>query len=420
MEKTQRKSRENEKETILIMGFKEKILQQMQQQNNDREQTDFPSNHLKNQELFFPKSEPGRDSSVLIRILPPADPDGDFGVQMREIPLQTKNRNGKDLKLRTVLKAFPDRDDELDQALVRWQANSTVPNLFSPQAKPSTRYLTNVVKVYRDQQGNYVEEKDANGNLVVRVIKLPYSAYQEIIGSLVDDLMRPRGLQGQPEEIAQFSFISSIAAYPIRITKPQKGSGKMAYSVQIAGNMELGTLPQGWENELEDLSYQATPTMQYNGDYARYFISVADGNEESFNESRNGSDNSSNQSQNQNTNTGATPYFGRDPQPQGQAFDPTDISDEDLPFNMQAMPDVPNTEQGQGQGQGNVNSTRGSNQPQVQPQPQAVNTSLNPVPDVQTQSYVQPQGQQQSQQPNQPTSGDVPSIDELIKNANNL
>lgn len=380
------------------MGFKENVMNKLQQQNNDREQVDFPSNHLKHKELYFPKTQQGQESAVLIRILPPVDPDAMPFEQMRELFLQTKNRNGKDLKMGAVLSAYPDPEDELNQAIIDWQSRNAVPNLFNRQAKPSTKYLANVVQIVKDANGNLTEEKDQNGELVVRLLRIPFSACQDIMQSLMDDMSRPRGLSGVNEDIAQFSFISSQAAYPIKITKPQKGSTQMSYGVQLYANMEMGPLPQGWENQLEDLTYQATPTMKYNGDYARYFISVVNGNEESFNEARN---------QGSNTNAGGNqspvqgqprpePNFGRDPQPQGNPVDPTAIDDSDFPYNMQAMPDVLPREQGGGQ-----------SQPQPQPQPRPQQQNPNPAGN---------QGSQQPQQ-SQQDSG-LPDVDALLDGIN--
>lgn len=266
------------------MNFQETLKQQLANQNfGDREPVDYPSNHLKHKELYFPKQTGNQPSSLLVRILPPAPGvgDGNFNVPAREIFLQTRNSNGKDLKLNAVLSPFPNQEDPLDVAITQWQAENRVPNSYNRQAKPSNRYYVNAVNiVVNPQTGQYEEERDPQtGQLVVRLLKLTYSACIAILEKLTDPMFSPRELQGQPMEIAQYSFISSLFAFPIKLTKPLKNSGQMAYGVDVMTQFPLGALPQGWETMLENLQYQATPSVQYNAEYVEYFIKVVNGEE---------------------------------------------------------------------------------------------------------------------------------------------
>lgn len=262
------------------MNFQEQLAQQLASQNHgDREPVDYPSSKLKNKELYFPKAQQGQASSLLVRILPPAIAGENYNVQARELFLQTRNSNGKDLKLGAVLSPFPNQDDMLDVAITDWQAKNMVPNNFNRSAKPSNKYYVNAVQVVLNPQTNqYEEERDPQtGELAVRLFKLPFSACNLINTKLADPLFSPRELAQMPAEIAQYSFISSAYAFPIQLTKPPKGSNQMSYAVDIMTNLPLGALPQGWENQLEDLAYQATPSYQYNGEYVKYFIDVVNG-----------------------------------------------------------------------------------------------------------------------------------------------
>lgn len=266
------------------MNFQETLKAQLANQNyGDREPVDYPSNHLKNKELYFPKQAGNQAPTLLVRILPPAPGvgDGNFNVPAREIFLQTQNSNGKDLKLNAVLSPFPNQEDPLDMAITQWQAENRVPNSYNRQAKPSNRYYVNAVNiVVNPQTGQYEEERDPQtGQLVVRLLKLTHSACNGILEKLTDPMFAPQALQGQPMEVAQYSFISSMYAFPIRLTKPLKNSGQMSYGVDIMTQFPLGALPQGWENLLEDLQYQATPSVQYNFEYVDYFIKVVNGEE---------------------------------------------------------------------------------------------------------------------------------------------
>src|SRR5690606_38442927 len=74
----------------------------------------------------------------------------------------------------------------------------------------------------------------------------------------------------------EYGVIGETNAYPIRFSKPSPGG--MAYSVDVF-QKDLGALPQGWQNELEDLAYQGTPSEEYNQEFVEYFINVVNGTE---------------------------------------------------------------------------------------------------------------------------------------------
>lgn len=384
------------------MNFQEQLQQQLKQQNiGEREAVDYPSNHLKHKELYFPKAENGQPSTLYVRVLPPAVPGENYNVSAREAFLTTRNRNGKDLKSNFIFSEHPNAEDILEQAMIRWNAENRVPNPYSRNTKPRQRYYVNVVQLIINQQtGEVSYETDSNGQLMVRLLKLPQTACMAINESLSNPMLRPQFSPDVPEEVAQYSFISSADAFPISITKPPRSNKPTSYNVQVISNRSLGALPQGWENLLEDLKYQAAPSVEYNREFIEYFIDVVDGKEPvhqgaqsqgtqapqfnqqpvqpqfnqqpvqpQFNQQpvqpmQQNTGWSPQQSQPQQpatgfnaTNMGTPPNinggFNQQPvqqpvqqqQPMGSfneqpVTDPSTISDADMPFNMQSMPDV--------------------------------------------------------------------------------
>lgn len=251
------------------MNFQEKLKAELAaaQHNNNNTEVDYPSNHLKHKELRFEKDQ----NQLMIRILPPANDEDFFTVMARELWMNTKNRSGKDLSLNAVFSDTMNPDESnLVANLIQWQAREMVPNNFNKKAYPSRKSYVNVVQVFVDPQTNqFVHEVDQNGQPVVRLMKLPFSAYTAILGKLSDPMMKPQGSD-------DYGIISSLDAYPIKIVKPQKGAATMSYTVDVY-QRSLGALPPNWRDLLEDLKYQATPTEEYNSDYVRYFCDVVNG-----------------------------------------------------------------------------------------------------------------------------------------------
>ena len=248
------------------MNFQDMLKQQIQQTSNNNEKVDYPSNHLKAKELRFDKDT----STLLVRILPSANSSDFFAVPAREIWLNARNRNGKDLNFSAVLPDVLDpQTSTLAANLINWQAQERVPNNFNRKAFPSRVYYVNVIQLLVDQSGNIQHEVGQDGQPVVRLMKLKQSAYTEILNKLADPFMKPAASD-------DYSFISAVDAYPIKITKPAKGAQQMSYSVDVY-QRSLGALPQNWTSLLEDLKYQATPSEEYNKDYTEYFISVVNG-----------------------------------------------------------------------------------------------------------------------------------------------
>lgn len=251
------------------MNFQEKLKAELAaaQHNNNNTEVDYPSNHLKHKELRFEKDQ----NQLMIRILPPANDEDFFTVMARELWMNTKNRSGKDLNLNAVFSDTMNPDESnLVANLIQWQAREMVPNNFNKKAYPSRKAYINAVQIFIDPQTNqFVHEVDQNGQLVVRLFKLPFSAYTAILGKLSDPMMKPQGSD-------DYGIISALDAYPIKLTKPVKGAATMSYTVDVY-QRSLSALPPNWRDYLEDLKYQATPTEEYNSEYVQYFIDVVNG-----------------------------------------------------------------------------------------------------------------------------------------------
>lgn len=250
------------------MNFQDMLKQQLQQQqnNNNNEKVEYPSNSLKHKELYFDKNT----KSLIVRILPPAETNEFFAVGARELYLTTRNKNGKDLRLQAVLpEELNPNESNLARNLIQWKQEKRVPNNFNREATPGKVFYVNVIQIIVDQAGNMTHEVDQQGQPVVRLMKLKQSAYAAILAKLADPFIKPEGSD-------DYSFISALNAFPVRITKPEKGAQNMSYTIDVY-QRPLGALPPNWKDSLEDLAYQATPSEVYNSDYVNYFIDVVNG-----------------------------------------------------------------------------------------------------------------------------------------------
>lgn len=255
-----------------MASFQEMLKQEQARTSNNNfgdRKVEYPNNALKHDMLYFSKD----NSTYTVRILPGTTEAEPFAVQFKEQYFQTTNKNGKTISLPAIIGVGDTPENsKLLANYNTWVQQERVPNRYNSKAPLSTRYFVNVVQVFMDGNGNLVHETDQNGELVVRVLKLPQSAYTTLINKLTDPMLMPNGAGEQ-------SFISPQNAYPVRITKPEQGSQQMSYGIDVYSNKELGALPDNWADYLEDLEYQATPTEQYNSEFVEYFISVVNGME---------------------------------------------------------------------------------------------------------------------------------------------
>lgn len=378
---------------------------------------------LKNDMIQFDKNT----SEVLVRILPPVSDDKPFAEGFRELFLEATNNNNKQIASAFRLPYKRSDDSKLDRAYSRWLAEERVPNRFAKKdaktgeykaSSPSKRFYVNAILLHRQNDGSVLHETDAEGNPVYRLMKLPMSAYTRLIDSLSD-----QGLV--PQNSKNYSFIDDQAAFPIKFTKPERGSGSMEYGITIYPNTELGQLPSDWRDKVEDLEFFAQPDEEYNEDFVDYFIAVVDKREEEYHQNR------------KDDNEGGS---GGEQAPQQQGFNSQ--QQQQTPQqpgfnNQQQTPQQQGfgNQEGQaggwsqgGQSQQGFNSYNQpqqnfDNQPPTQPQQQGFNNSQpqqqfnQPQQNFDNQPPTQPQQnqpQQPSQEGNQGGTSDVQDVDQLM------
>lgn len=256
------------------MNFQEQLKQQLGAVNQGGfdDNSSRPDKLLKHPKLYFDKNT----STLMVRILPPTAPDKSFAEGFRSMFLEAVTDTGKPVKSSMQLSLAPDLNSPLENAINSWASQGLLPNPFNPQQqqKPSSRFLVNAVQVQiNPQDGTFNYETDpATGQLMVRVLELPQSAFSEIGTKLQEISFAPPQAQGVAPEVSQYSFISESNAYAVQIVKPARGSGKMSYDVNVMQSVQLGALPQGWQALCEDLALQAQPTEVHSGDFVTNFI----------------------------------------------------------------------------------------------------------------------------------------------------
>lgn len=251
------------------MSFMDIINQESQKLasggGRDNDKVKYPER--KQKPLFFAKGE----TAKLIQIMPSADLQSEFFVPIRTIFLTTMSSKGKQIKSNFVLDAQENPGSLLEQKIAEWSSKGMIPNGFGGQQSPRKVFLYNVVQVFQDpNSGTFVQERDQQGNLVVRLFEMPYSAHQKIINLLGDPLYRPEGT-------SDLSFMDVNQPRLVKISKPPKGS--MEYGVDVYTNVTLPPSGDGWETRLEDLRANAVPTERLeNGDkWVQAFIDMKEG-----------------------------------------------------------------------------------------------------------------------------------------------
>lgn len=221
----------------------------------------------KQKPLFFAKGE----TAKLIQIMPSADLQSEFFVPIRKIFLTAVSSQGKQINSNFTLDAQENPGSLLEQKIAEWSGKGLIPNGFGGQQSPRMVVLYNVVQVFQDQSsGKFFQERDEQGNLVIRIFEMPYSAHKKIINLLKDPLYRPEGT-------SELSFMDVNQPRLVKISKPPKGS--MEYGVDVYTNVTLPPSGAGWETKLEDLRANAVPTERLeNGDkWVQAFIDMKEG-----------------------------------------------------------------------------------------------------------------------------------------------
>lgn len=389
------------------MNFQDRLTQELNRAttfSND-EEVEYPSSKLKHEQLFFSDDR----NELMVRILPDIDEDHFFAEGFQEFWINTRNKNGKEVSMNVTLPLNLDPDSEIVQKITQWQAEGRVPNRYGNG--PSKRFVMNVVQVARGADNQLVHETDEHGNLVVRMLTIPQSAYASIIKHLQDINLAPAN--GDP-----FSFIGEQEAYPVHISRGKGSNGFTQYSTQVYPNMPLGPLPSNWRELAEDLKYQTTPSEEYNKNWLDYVIAVVDGKEEEFNANRNSGNGAGAQGATTNTfaNNGANPNpfagnpeFGAPVNNGGNSFGgaqpnfgfeaPTPNAEPTLPDNAMNNAPIPPTTPA------TPNPQFGGTQPSFGGSPQGTGASSTPAQEAPA-TPVAP--------PTSPVNTDLPNVDDMI------
>ncbi|AMO25961.1 hypothetical protein Blue_138 [Bacillus phage Deep Blue] len=245
-----------------IINNEQKVLEQ----SNGNDKVEYPK--TKQKRLFFEQNQ----REIIIQVLPTADLFGQFFAPIRKIFLSAKSSSGKDVNSNFVLDADPNPGSLLEQKIAEWAGLGIIPNGFGGQASPRRTYLVNVVRIVQDPASQqWVQERDANGQLATRVFEMPQSAFSSYIEKLKNPLLNSSG--------SDLSFMDINRPNPVQITKPDRNSNSKEYKVDVYSNIVLPQLGQGWEYTLENLQEQGTPTERLvNGDkWVQAFIDMKEG-----------------------------------------------------------------------------------------------------------------------------------------------
>jgi hypothetical protein len=249
------------------MSFADILNQEQKkiEQNSGGDRVKFPE--TKHKRLFFDSNE----TSICMQILPTANLYGAFWAPVRKIFLNARKQDGTQWKMNFLLDADFNEGSLLDQKVKEWGEKEMIPNGFGGQQTARRFYMVNAVRVF--QQGeNWVQERDAQGNLVVRVFEMPQSAYADLIGKLQD----PKFKTSQSE----LSFMDVNGAALLEVKKPPKNTqGPKFYSVEVFPHIKLPPLGLGWESQLEDLAAQSVPTerLENGAGLIQAFVDVMEG-----------------------------------------------------------------------------------------------------------------------------------------------
>src|SRR6185312_5175569 len=189
-----------------IINQEKKKLDEQQGGNNAR--VEYPQ--TKHKRLFYERNQ----TEVLVQILPSADLVSAFAEPIRKIFLQAKSSQGKDINTNFTLSPDSDHGSMLENKISEWADKGMIPNGFGGQQSPRRVYLVNVVNIV-NHNGQYIQERDEKGELVVRVFELPQSGYSNLLRKLQDPLYNTSG--------SDLSFMDVNHPAPIKISKPAKG-----------------------------------------------------------------------------------------------------------------------------------------------------------------------------------------------------
>lgn len=235
------------------------------EQSGNNAKVKYPE--TKHKRLFFEKGQ----NAIFLQILPASNLVSGFAEACRKVFLSAKTSQGKEINSNFTLDAEPNSGSLLEQKIAEWADKGLIPNGFGGQTTPKRVFAVNAVKVVQNPANpqQYIQERDNQGNLVVRVFDMTQSAYTNLLRKLQDPLYNPSG--------SELSFMDVNKPALVKVAKPAKG--QMEYPVEVYTNVMLPALGQGWENQLEDLKAQVVPTERLeNGyDWVSAFCDIKEG-----------------------------------------------------------------------------------------------------------------------------------------------
>lgn len=219
-------------------------------------------------------------SDFYARILP-SDP---FYKDFEQIGVQAPTKTGdKDLLFQS---ARNDNNDPLRQAVSRW--GKRIVTHFNKVGMEKgagfrTRFLLNVIPLV-NQGGQFVEETDEQGNYKVYVLNLSYSQFKQLEALISNPANNPQASQFYSTVAQQFgvttgddwSFLSPQVTYPVHFSGTIGANNMFESHIDLQATTMLAPLRQGWESQLEDLNYQATPSYQYKAGVVDWVINYQD------------------------------------------------------------------------------------------------------------------------------------------------
>ncbi len=247
-------------------------------------QNDAPYKKLKNGTLYTSRKTP----ELLVRILPPAQQDKMFYQKYKEFGAQVGGRWSF-----ITLGSKP--TEMLNNEISNWsQMGMSIRELRNmPQAKKfkinlRTNFYLNAVPLKQTTVNGQLSiqmEMDNEGKPKVYLLRLSNTQMKQLSQNLSDKLKNPNIMPVYrqmaqahnitiTQEQADWSFISSVLAYPVKLTVGQGLSNPSRVDVETIS--VLPPLPAGWEDSLEDLQYQATPTSEYAPNYVAKIITTID------------------------------------------------------------------------------------------------------------------------------------------------
>lgn len=247
-------------------------------------QNDAPYKKLKNGTLYTSRKTP----ELLVRILPPAQQDKMFYQKYKEFGAQVDGRWSF-----ITLGSKP--TEMLNNEINKWaQMGLSIRELRNmPQTKKfkislRTSFYLNAVPLKQTTVNGQLSiqmEMDNEGKPKVYLLRLNNTQMKQLSQNLSDKLKNPNVMPVYrqmaqahnitiTQEQADWSFISSVLAYPVKLTVGQGLSNPSRVDVETVS--VLPPLPAGWEDSLEDLQYQATPTSEYAPNYVAKIITTID------------------------------------------------------------------------------------------------------------------------------------------------